>query len=204
MERSKSLQRNGEAGGAAKAASRRRAGRLEGGSDAESQQSENDPLFLNVGSTINGVAEHRLDVVGVAHFLFIACKVLYTDQVSSKQEQGRADLLGDDGVVQLDQRQVSFITAVLMAVALCFHSVLEAHALSWVLCAFFCTWRSCQAVQGAAMGAQETIKDTLDIFIAIVAHKGLAAYALGSSIVDSGALISLDDLLFKIGRALTH
>ena len=29
--------------------------------------------------------------------------------------------------------------------------------------------------------------DTVHIFIAIIAHKGLAAYALGSSIVDSGA-----------------
>ena len=37
------------------------------------------------------------------------------------------------------------------------------------------------------MGAQASVVDTLHIFIAIVAHKGLAAYALGSSIVDSGA-----------------
>lgn len=41
--------------------------------------------------------------------------------------------------------------------------------------------------QGMAMGAQATVVDTLHIFIAIVAHKGLAAYALGSSVVDSGA-----------------
>jgi len=59
--------------------------------------------------------------------------------------------------------RVSFITAVLMGVALCFHSLLE----------------------GAAMGAQETISNSLHIFIAIVSHKGLAAYALGSSIVES-------------------
>jgi hypothetical protein len=39
--------------------------------------------------------------------------------------------------------------------------------------------------QGAAMGAQETLTNSLHIFIAIVSHKGLAAYALGSSIVDS-------------------
>lgn len=58
---------------------------------------------------------------------------------------------------------VSFVTAVLMGVALCFHSLLE----------------------GAAMGAQDTIANSLHIFIAIVSHKGLAAYALGSSIVDS-------------------
>ena len=58
---------------------------------------------------------------------------------------------------------VSFITAVLMAVALCFHSILE----------------------GAAMGAQPTLANSLHIFIAIVSHKGLAAYALGSSIAES-------------------
>ncbi|KAK9787611.1 hypothetical protein WJX73_010713 [Symbiochloris irregularis] len=58
---------------------------------------------------------------------------------------------------------VSFTTAVLMAVALCFHSILE----------------------GAAMGAQDNVVDTMHIFIAIAAHKGLAAYALGSSLVDS-------------------
>ena len=58
---------------------------------------------------------------------------------------------------------VSFMTAVLMAVALCFHSLLE----------------------GAAMGAQPTITNSLHIFIAIVSHKGLAAYALGSSIAES-------------------
>lgn len=62
-------------------------------------------------------------------------------------------------------RQVSFLTAMLMGVALCFHSLLE----------------------GAAMGAQPTISNSLHIFIAIVSHKGLAAYALGSSIVDSDA-----------------
>ncbi|KAK2077085.1 hypothetical protein QBZ16_004719 [Prototheca wickerhamii] len=40
---------------------------------------------------------------------------------------------------------------------------------------------------GAAMGAQLTVGASMHIFIAIVSHKGLAAYALGSSIVDSGA-----------------
>ena len=35
------------------------------------------------------------------------------------------------------------------------------------------------------MGAQQNIVDSVHIFIAIAAHKGLAAYALGSSVVDS-------------------
>mmetsp|Transcript_8358 Transcript_8358/g.25051 ORF Transcript_8358/g.25051 Transcript_8358/m.25051 type:complete len:421 (+) Transcript_8358:407-1669(+) len=61
--------------------------------------------------------------------------------------------------------QVSFLTAVLMGVALTFHSLLE----------------------GAALGAQPDVVNSLHIFIAIQAHKGLAAYALGSSIVDSEA-----------------
>ncbi len=37
------------------------------------------------------------------------------------------------------------------------------------------------------MGAQVNIVDSVHIFIAIAAHKGLAAYALGSSVVDSQA-----------------
>ena len=37
------------------------------------------------------------------------------------------------------------------------------------------------------MGAQANVVDILHIFIAIAAHKGLAAYALGSSLVDSKA-----------------
>ncbi|KFM26245.1 Zinc transporter ZIP1 [Auxenochlorella protothecoides] len=58
---------------------------------------------------------------------------------------------------------VTFATAILLGVALCFHSVLE----------------------GAAMGAQATVSASMHIFIAVVSHKGLAAYALGSSVVDS-------------------
>ena len=45
-------------------------------------------------------------------------------------------------------------------------------------------------LQGAALGAQEDVVNSLHIFIAIQAHKGLAAYALGSSIVESDADIS--------------
>lgn len=41
-----------------------------------------------------------------------------------------------------------------------------------------------------AMGAQAKIVDSVHIFIAIAAHKGLAAYALGSSVVDSQVIIS--------------
>lgn len=62
-------------------------------------------------------------------------------------------------------RKMSFATAVLLAAALCVHSVLE----------------------GMALGSQDNMKDTEDIFIAIIAHKGLAAYALGGSVVESGA-----------------
>jgi solute carrier family 39 (zinc transporter), member 1/2/3 len=47
--------------------------------------------------------------------------------------------------------------------------------------------RGANASQGAALGAQEDVTQSLHIFIAIQAHKGLAAYALGSSIVDSKA-----------------
>lgn len=47
--------------------------------------------------------------------------------------------------------------------------------------------QACGWLQGAAMGAQEDVINSLHIFVAIQAHKGLAAYALGSSIVDSSA-----------------
>ena len=45
--------------------------------------------------------------------------------------------------------------------------------------------RQRMSLQGMAMGAQTNIVDSVHIFIAIAAHKGLAAYALGSSVVDS-------------------
>ncbi|GLI62140.1 hypothetical protein VaNZ11_004710 [Volvox africanus] len=68
-------------------------------------------------------------------------------------------LLGGGG------RRLSFATAVLLAAALCIHSVLE----------------------GMALGAQSSMRSTEDIMVAIAAHKGLAAYALGASIMESGA-----------------
>lgn len=40
-------------------------------------------------------------------------------------------------------------------------------------------------LEGLALGAQQTIEATKDVLIAIAAHKGLAAYALGASLVDS-------------------
>jgi zinc transporter ZupT len=70
--------------------------------------------------------------------------------------------------VFLAERPLSFATTVLLAGALCVHSILE----------------------GMALGAQQSMKDTEDIMIAIAAHKGLAAYALGASIVESKASAS--------------
>jgi zinc transporter 1/2/3 len=65
--------------------------------------------------------------------------------------------------VLLSHKKLSFATAVLLAAALCIHSILE----------------------GIALGAQQNMRDTQDIMLAIAAHKGLAAYALGASIVES-------------------
>lgn len=62
-------------------------------------------------------------------------------------------------------RKLPFATALLLAAALCVHSVLE----------------------GIALGAQRTMRESEDIMIAIAAHKGLAAYALGASVMQSGA-----------------
>lgn len=65
--------------------------------------------------------------------------------------------------VFLSHQPLSFATTVLLACALCIHSILE----------------------GIALGAQQSMKSTQDIMLAIAAHKGLAAYALGASIVES-------------------
>lgn len=73
-------------------------------------------------------------------------------------------------------RRLSFATAVLLAAALCIHSILE----------------------GMALGAQSSMRSTEDIMVAIAAHKGLAAYALGASIVESGA--SSDRLVWRMGQ----
>lgn len=64
---------------------------------------------------------------------------------------------------EMETPRVSFLTALFLGMALSLHSVLE----------------------GLALGAQETINASKDILIAIAAHKGLAAYALGASLVDS-------------------
>ncbi|KAF6250335.1 ZIP zinc transporter-domain-containing protein [Scenedesmus sp. NREL 46B-D3] len=67
--------------------------------------------------------------------------------------------------VFLSHQPLSFATTVLLACALCIHSMLE----------------------GVALGAQLTMESTQHIMLAIAAHKGLAAYALGASIVESKA-----------------
>jgi zinc transporter 1/2/3 len=61
--------------------------------------------------------------------------------------------------------RVSLLTAVLMTVALTFHSLLE----------------------GAALGAARDMVHSAHIFVAIQAHKGLTAFALGCSLVESAA-----------------
>lgn len=70
---------------------------------------------------------------------------------------------------QGEQRGASFAGALILAIALSIHSVME----------------------GAAMGAQTRLESSFDVFIAILAHKGLASYALGSSLLDAN---------IKVGR----
>ena len=74
--------------------------------------------------------------------------------------------------VLLSHKKLSFATAVLLALALCIHSILE----------------------GIALGAQQNMRDTQDIMLAIAAHKGLAAYALGASIVESKVSRVMEDM----------
>jgi hypothetical protein len=42
-----------------------------------------------------------------------------------------------------------------------------------------------QVLEGMALGAQPSMRGTQDIMLAIAAHKGLAAYALGSSVMEA-------------------
>eukprot|EP00210_Caulerpa_lentillifera_P000230 g224.t1 len=58
---------------------------------------------------------------------------------------------------------VSPLTALFLSLSLCFHSVLE----------------------GLALGTADSVKHSIDLAVAIGAHKGLAGYALGVSIIDS-------------------
>lgn len=126
-------------------------------------------------------------------------------------------------------RRVTFLTAMLMGVALCFHSLLEGAAMGaqptircgggprsacaliparpdafWRWSLSGAAWRHACSQRWHALhcalvpwrvpsscrphvGPLDACSNSLHIFIAIVSHKGLAAYALGSSIVDSDA-----------------
>lgn len=59
----------------------------------------------------------------------------------------------------------SRVSALMLALSLMVHSLLE----------------------GAALGAQKEVAKSMDVFVAIVAHKGLAGYALGASHLEAGA-----------------
>ncbi|KAG2449930.1 hypothetical protein HYH02_000034 [Chlamydomonas schloesseri] len=112
------------------------------------------PLLADARGGGAGDREEEVPLVARAHSVTAATKGVDDCHVG-----GVAVLLGAGG------RKLSFATAVLLAAALCIHSILE----------------------GMALGAQVSMRSTEDIMVAIAAHKGLAAYALGASIVESGA-----------------
>ena len=58
---------------------------------------------------------------------------------------------------------VPFYTAILLTLSLCLHSILE----------------------GLALGTDDDIESSINIAVAILAHKGMAAYALGACVIDS-------------------
>lgn len=64
-----------------------------------------------------------------------------------------------------EEKKGSFIAALTLGIALSYHSILS----------------------GMAMGSQVTVQATLNLMYVIIAHKGLEAYALGSSLVNSHA-----------------
>ena len=47
-----------------------------------------------------------------------------------------------------------------------------------------------RALKGVARGAQETVEQGVGIFLAIMAHKGLAAFALGNKLLNLPATSS--------------
>jgi len=59
--------------------------------------------------------------------------------------------------------RVPFYTAILLTLSLCLHSYLE----------------------GLALGTDDEIQSSFNIAVAILAHKGMAAYALGACVIDS-------------------
>lgn len=72
---------------------------------------------------------------------------------------------GDEEAGQPEEEhvRVPFYTAILLTLSLCLHSILE----------------------GLALGTEEDIEGSINIAVAILAHKGLAAYALGACVIDS-------------------
>ena len=64
-----------------------------------------------------------------------------------------------------EEARLPMTTAFLLALALVFHSVME----------------------GLGLGTEEEIESSIDLAIAIMVHKGMAAYALGACVIDSNA-----------------
>lgn len=80
-------------------------------------------------------------------------------------DESTANLLDEESAHHEDKARVPFYTAILLTVSLCLHSILE----------------------GLALGTDDDIESSINIAVAILAHKGMAAYALGACVIDSKA-----------------
>ena len=75
----------------------------------------------------------------------------------------------DDEQKTKEEIRLPVTTAFLVAIALVFHSVME----------------------GLGLGTEDEIKSTIDLAIAIMVHKGMAAYALGACVIDSNVSVKM-------------
>eukprot|EP01023_Acetabularia_acetabulum_P004589 TRINITY_DN11948_c0_g1_i15.p1 TRINITY_DN11948_c0_g1~~TRINITY_DN11948_c0_g1_i15.p1 ORF type:complete len:209 (-),score=43.19 TRINITY_DN11948_c0_g1_i15:342-968(-) len=89
---------------------------------------------------------------------------MYLQQLAPQTSSLSDSLLGEgERLAQIQPQQVSFFSGVVLALALSVHSFLA----------------------GLALSVEKDAKQIFDIFIAILAHKGMAAYALGVALTNS-------------------
>jgi len=86
------------------------------------------------------------------------------DYATKKRQPEETENLLDDEPIQ-EVARIPLYTAILLTLSLCLHSILE----------------------GLALGTDDDIESSINIAVAILAHKGMAAYALGACVIDSKA-----------------
>jgi len=118
------------------------------------------------GSPVDSAAVHR-----TAHGARGSARASAEEDRTVPAVSEGASLLGPSNsgaAAAVGRHSVTFTSSLILAIALSVHSVLE----------------------GAAMGAQKRLESSFDVFIAILAHKGLASYALGATLLESNVKVN--------------